>query len=138
MTGVVVDASVTLAWGIPDEASDYAETVLVALEGRTLLVPTLWSLEITNAIVIAERRKRLKPQDIRRFVELLGGFRIVEHSSSFEETITHILPLARAHDLSAYDATYLELAHRQHAPLATLDTRLRKAARSASVDLFDA
>ena len=33
LTGVVVDASVALAWCFPDEASEYADGVVVALEG---------------------------------------------------------------------------------------------------------
>ena len=40
--------------------------VLVALEGRAILVPALWSVEITNAVLMAERRKRVKQPEIRR------------------------------------------------------------------------
>ena len=60
MTEIVVDASVALAWCFPDEASDYADGVLVALEGRRVIVPSVWALEITNAVLVAERRKRVK------------------------------------------------------------------------------
>ena len=41
-----------------NEASEYADGVLVALKGRAILVPALWSVEITNAVLMAERRKR--------------------------------------------------------------------------------
>jgi predicted nucleic acid-binding protein len=41
--------------------------------------------------------------------------------------------LARAHDLTVYDALYLELALRLGAPLATLDGKLAEAARQSSV-----
>jgi predicted nucleic acid-binding protein len=44
--------------------------------------------------------------------------------------------LAEELQLTAYDAAYLELALRQEAPLATLDDRLRRAAREAGVTLF--
>ena len=73
MTGIVVDASVALAWFFPDDASEYADGVLVALAGRKVIVPAVWVLEITNAVLVAERRKRVKQPDVRRFVELLGG-----------------------------------------------------------------
>lgn len=132
----MVDASVALAWCFPDEASEYADAVLVALEGRTVIVPALWSLEITNAVMVAERRKRVKQSDVRRFVELLGGLTIIEHSQSVAETMRHVLPLAREYNLSAYDAAYLEVAVRQAAPLATLDTALRKATRSAGLKIY--
>ena len=45
--------------------------------------------------------------------------------------------LAREHELSTYDACYLELAERMGLPLATLDSDLRKAASSAGVQLVD-
>ena len=41
-----MDASVALAWCFPDEASEYADAVLVALEGRTVLIPAVQSLEM--------------------------------------------------------------------------------------------
>ena len=59
-TGIVIDASVALAWCFPDEASDYADGVLVALDGRTAMVPAIWSAEITNALLVGERRKRIR------------------------------------------------------------------------------
>jgi len=138
LTGIVVDASVALAWCFPDEASEYADGVLVALEGRTVIVPAVWALEITNAVLVAERRKRVKQQDVRRFVELLGGLTIIEHSQTVADTVRHVLPLARAYNLSAYDAAYLDVAVRQAAPLATLDRALQKAGRSAGLKIFKA
>jgi predicted nucleic acid-binding protein len=138
LTGIVVDASVALAWCFPDEASAYADGVLVALEGRTVIVPAVWALEIANALLVAERRKRVKQQGVRRFVELLGGLTIIEHSQTVADTVSHVLPLARAYNLSAYDAAYLDVAVRQAAPLATLDRALQKAGRSAGLKIFKA
>jgi predicted nucleic acid-binding protein len=74
----VVDASVALAWCFPDEASDYADAVLVALEGRTILVPAIWGLEIANAVLAGERGKRLRQPEIRRFTTLLEGLSLVQ------------------------------------------------------------
>jgi predicted nucleic acid-binding protein len=47
-----------------------------------------------------------------------------------------VLSLARAHRLSAYDATYLELALRRGLPLATLDGKLKAAASAVGVLAF--
>jgi predicted nucleic acid-binding protein len=138
LTGIVVDASVALAWCFPDEASEYADAVLVALEGRTVIVPAIWALEITNAVLVGERRKRVKRPDVRRFVELLGGLTIVEHSQEVADTVINMLPLAREYGLSAYDAAYLDVAARQGAPLATVDGALRQAGRSAGIEIFKA
>jgi predicted nucleic acid-binding protein len=78
LSGVVVDASVALAWCFPDEASEYADRVLVALKGQTLVVPGLWGLEITNALLTGERRKRLKQPEILHFVALLEALSILQ------------------------------------------------------------
>jgi len=132
----VIDASLALAWCFPDEASEYADGVLVALEGRTVMVPPVWALEITNAVLVAERRKRVKQADVRRFVELLGGLTLIEQSQTAIDTVSSVLPLARQYGLSAYDAAYLDVAIRQGAPLATLDSTLEKAGRSAGIKIF--
>ena len=135
--GIVIDASVALAWCFPDEATDYADGVLVALDGRTAMVPAIWSLEITNALLVGERRKRIRQPEVRRFVELLKGLSILEDGQPFADTVSNILPLAREHDLSAYDAAYLDVAIRHGAPLATLDKALQKAGRAAGVKIFE-
>jgi predicted nucleic acid-binding protein len=136
LTGIVVDASVALAWCFPDEASEYADGVLVALEGRTAIVPAIWALEIANGLLVGERRKRVRQPDVRRFVELLRGLRITEHSQAVADTVGNVLPLARDYGLSAHDAAYLDVAVRQGAPLATLDNALRKAGRSVGITIF--
>jgi predicted nucleic acid-binding protein len=136
LTGIVIDASVALAWCFPDEASDYADDILVALEGHPILVPTLWPIEITNALLVAERRKRIKQSAIRQFVELLNGLTVVMTSQSVTESVSNILPLAREYSLSAYDAAYLDVALRHGAPLATLDNNLQKAGRQAGIEIF--
>jgi predicted nucleic acid-binding protein len=135
--GIVIDASVSLAWCFPDEASDYADEVLVALEDETVLVPSIWPVEIANALLVGERRKRIRQPEIRRFVGLLKGLTIVEDSQPFHETVSNILPLARERSLSAYDAAYLDVAGRHGAPLATLDAALREACRTSGVLVFE-
>jgi predicted nucleic acid-binding protein len=47
-----------------------------------------------------------------------------------------VLELARSERLSAYDASYLELAMRRGVPLATKDDALAKAARRVGVMLL--
>lgn len=78
MKGVVVDASVALAWCFPDESSNYADAVLVALEGQAVLVPAIWGLEVANAMPIGERSKRLQQVEVRRFTTLLESLALVQ------------------------------------------------------------
>jgi predicted nucleic acid-binding protein len=136
LTGIVIDASVALAWCFPDEASDYADYVLVALEGHSILVPTLWPIEITNALLVAERRNRVKQSTIRQFVALLNGLTVLLVSQSVTESVSNVLPLAREYNLSAYDAAYLDVALRHGIPLATLDNNLQKAGAKAGIKIF--
>ena len=133
MTSVVVDASVALAWCFPDEGSKEADRILAALNGVPILVPAIWALEIANAILAGERRKRLKQPEIMRFVALLESLPIAEDHQTVGESVANVLPVARNYGLSAYDAAYLELAIRHNSPLATLDADLQKAARRAGL-----
>lgn len=135
---LVLDASTALAWCFPDEASQYADDVLVALEGLTILVPAVWKLELANAILSGERKKRLKQPEIRFFVTLLEGLPVAEDQQPPVGSMGATLPLAREHALSAYDASCLELAIRHAAPLATLDAKLRRAAKDAGIAIFAA
>lgn len=133
---VVLDASTALAWCFPDETSDRADAVLEALEGATVLVPAVWSLEIANAVLVGERQKRLRQPEILRFLTLLENLPMIEDTQTAAERVRNVLPIAREFGLSAYDAAYLELAARRGAALATLDAKLERAARRAGVAVF--
>ena len=137
MSGLVGDASVALAWCFPDEASEYADAVLLALENRELIVPASWAAEIANGLWVGERRKRIHRQDVRQFTDLLKDLKIVQDTQAISEALTNVVPLAREYDISAYDAAYLDVALRHNAPLATLDPALKKAARGAGVTIVD-
>lgn len=136
MSAVVVDASTSLAWCFPDEKSDHADRVLVSLKGKHILVPAVWGLEIANAILVGERKRRLSQPEIRRFIMFLESLSLVQDVRQPREYLNEVLPLAHAHGLSAYDACYLELSIRNAAPLATLDSKLQSAAKRAGVHLF--
>jgi len=102
-----------------------------------VVVPALWPVEVANALLMGERRKRIRPTQIRRFVTLLEGLSVVADTQSVGNTVNGLLPLAREHKLSAYDAAYLDLAIREGLPLATLDKNLQRAARNAGVGLYE-
>jgi predicted nucleic acid-binding protein len=136
MEGIVVDASVALVWCYPDEHSDFAYRVLDALEYRQMIVPSLWAIEVANALIVGERRRRLTAADVAHFLDLLDGLSIQTDLETASRALGETMALARAHELSAYDATYLELAMRQALPLATLDERLRKAGEAVGAVIF--
>jgi predicted nucleic acid-binding protein len=136
LNGIVVDASVVLAWCFPDESSDYADAVLLALEDQTVVVPAIWPVEITNGLLVGERRKRIRQPEVRRFIDLLKELSIVADARSVTDTISNVLPLGRQYDLSAYDLAYVDVALRHQLPLATLDAALQRAARTAGIKIF--
>ena len=132
----MVDASVALAWCFPDETSDYADDVLVALKADVVKVPAIWAIEVANAILVGARSKRIMPVDVLRFEQLIGALNVVESAQTVRENIANVLPLAREFKLSVYEAAYLDLSARLGAPLATLDTVMQKACRAAGIKLF--
>lgn len=133
---IVLDASVTLTWCYPDEHSVFAYKVLDHLAHGQAVVPSLWAVEVANALVMGERRHRLAEAAVAQFLELLDGLDIDTDNQTAARALTTTRQLARAHRLSAYDATYLELAMREGLTLATLDAQLISAAKSAGVMLF--
>jgi predicted nucleic acid-binding protein len=82
LSPVVIDASVALAWCFPDEDGGYADAVLVQLEGHSILVPSVWALEVANGVLVGERSKRLGQPEIRRFGTLLENLSLVQGSQS--------------------------------------------------------
>jgi predicted nucleic acid-binding protein len=125
-----------LAWCFRGEASSYADAVLVALEGKTLLVPAIWALEVANAILTGQRAKRLGQREVNTFTMLLQNLPIVQDVQPITACMASVLPLAAKHNLSAYDAAYLELSIRRGAALATLDRNLQSAALRTRVPIF--
>ena len=133
---LAIDASVAMSWCFPDEADGYAFAVLDALPDSTAMAPSLWPVELANALAMGERRKRITRSDTTRFLALIAGLPIDIDSETSARALDYVLPLARAFSLTAYDATYLDLAMREGLALATLDVELRKAARKAGVRIF--
>lgn len=133
--GLVLDASVAVAWCFADQAAGYADEVLQRLSGHAALVPAIWTLEVTNALLVSERKRRLRPTDSARFLALLRRLPIVVETELSLREMGDVLALAREQGLSAYDAAYLHVAMTHDLPLATLDETLRRAASACGVSL---
>jgi predicted nucleic acid-binding protein len=132
----VVDASVTLAWCLSDEASDAADEALGRLERDEAIAPAIWPLEVANGLRTAERRGRLDLADLPRVRDLLLSLPVQVEGVELRTALGEVTEIARSLDLTAYDAAYLALAARRGLPLATVDDRLRRAAASAGVALI--
>ena len=132
----VLDSSFALALRLPDESSLQAQRFLEHLSvEETLWVPALWWYEISNALVIAQRRHRLTEADRFSLLDLCGELPLHTDTHLTSETVGRLQGLAHEHGLSAYDAAYLELAIRKSASLATLGQKLATAARHVGITL---
>ena len=132
----VLDTSVTMAWLFEDEATRQSEALLDRLETDEALVPSLWTDEVGNVLVMAEQRKRITEAQGRRFAELLESLPIRIADSHTLKLWGGAVIVARAHKLSVYDGAYLDLAMREGLSLATLDKDLKTAARKSGVDVL--
>jgi predicted nucleic acid-binding protein len=133
----VVDCSVAMTWLFKDEATAQTAKLFERLDEETALVPAWWFLELTNVMALAERKGRVTAAETAEFITELSKLDIEIDSQSPERAFDHLLPLCRAHRLTSYDAMYLDLAVRRQLPLASLDERLRKAAKKMGVKLLE-
>ena len=136
MTRFVLDTSVALAWCFEDETSAAADRILDLLTSSEAIVPAIWPVEVGNALLVGERRQRIKPAETARSLELLRSLNIHLDDAGPRLETASLVTLARSHRLSVYDAAYLSLAMREGLPLATLDRALAEAARRAGITLL--
>jgi predicted nucleic acid-binding protein len=132
---VVIDASVVAAWHFPDERSADGDAILARLESDRALMPALWWFEVRNVLLVGERRGRTAREHTELFFDFLRELPIELAPLPDELTVRR---LARRHQLSFYDAVYLELAQCERIALATLDRALARAAVAEGVPLIGA
>lgn len=129
MSGIVIDASITLSWCFPDEQTQSSLEVLNRLKaGDTALVPAFWSVEVLNSLLVGERRGRISPDQTQAFLQSLHALNPTFDHAAFDQVIGPIQRLCREQRLAPYDALYVELALRTQSILATLDQSQKDAA----------
>lgn len=137
MRAFVLDASITLGWmldrPVPARAA-LARKLITA--GVVPVVPMLWRHEVSNAVVMSERRGRLDVGQIKSLTTDLEEFLAAVEVEPVNAGISVLIETARRTGLTVYDAAYLELAARRRLPLATLDDKMREAARRVGLELI--
>ena len=132
----VLDCSVAISWCLVDENNDYANAILAMMPDSEAFVLGIWSLEVANTLLVAERRNRMTAQQSQQAITLLQSLFIQVDTATDANALAATIALGRQEGLAAYDAAYLELALRLGLPLATLDTRLAEAATRCGVGLI--
>jgi len=125
-----------MSWCLVDEDNDYANAVLAVMPDAEAFVPEIFTLEIANTLLVAERRNRMTSTQTANAINLIKSLPIQIDPQTSVIALGTTLTLAREQELASYDAAYLELAIRLGFPLATLDDRLAKAATRCSVLLL--
>lgn len=129
----VVDCSVAARWLLPDEATAYTDAIFELLDAQDAVAPALFVSEFSNVFLKLAQQRKLAPslaqEAVGKFAAL--GLEIDRNPPSPER----LYNLATQYGLSAYDATYLELALRRGLPLACFDDGLKTAAGKAGLYL---
>jgi len=140
MTAFVLDASVTAAWLLPDEATEQTRRLYAMIRRDQVepQAPNLWQWECANILANGVRRGRIPTEAIEGLWAVLEA---VRHRVELHELAPpqHKAALGIAMDagLSACDAGYVWLARSLNLPLATFDKKLLAAAPSCGVKILD-
>jgi predicted nucleic acid-binding protein len=130
----VIDCSLALAWGLPDEQSPIADEFFTMNHAQQdLWVPSLWWFELANGLTMGRKRKRITDDQYVRLLRAYDALPIQTDSYSGFDFVDALQRVASQFSLSGYDAAYLELAIRKGAGLATLDQHLANMASRARV-----
>jgi predicted nucleic acid-binding protein len=126
---LVVDSSFMVALLVHEEHSAFARARMKDLAGEPRVAPALVVWEAANVLWRKMRRAEISASERRELLEALQAFQ-TKLELPTPMTVLALSAFADLHDLTAYDAAYLEMALRLDAPLATLDRPLTYAAKA--------
>jgi len=122
----VVDASIVLAWLLPDEREEMVNRIFAAYRQKKnhIYAPKLLVYELINGLKSAILRKRIDWLKAKRAIDvfLQMKFELIDQSGE-EKTI---LQMANKLNLSVYDASYVVLAKKLKVKLLSLDKKLQR------------
>lgn len=128
----------TFAWLFNSARTETTDAALRRVVAEGAIVPSLWRLDVANILRNAVRRGRCDETYVDRSLARLSRLAITVDGETDDHAWGATRTLAREHDLTLHDATYLELAVRLRRPLASCDVALVAAAARAGVDILAA
>jgi predicted nucleic acid-binding protein len=128
----------TLACLFEDESPKATAAVMVRIVESGVTVPAIWRLEVANAFRTSVRRRRCTEGYVDESLDNLRQLPIAIDSETDNQAWDATLELSRIENLTPYDASYLELAIRLGATLASCDADLAAAARRRGLDVLTA
>lgn len=132
----VMDCSYVLAVVAPDEPTPASAGDVLAMD---LVAPWLWATELASAALRIERRKRFPGASAQQLCTAAESLGIATEPPGARMALalpTARLKLALAHQLTPYDAAYIELALQLGIPIATQDARVIAAAERVGIPVY--
>jgi predicted nucleic acid-binding protein len=137
MAVIVLDASASLAWCFEDETTDKIKRLFERLStGDSAFVPAHWPIEVSNALLLAQRRKRISPNLRSQYWNQFFDLPIYVDRPLSESDVNRMLAISEKHGLTTYDGAYVDLALSRGAALASLDTSMRRAAKAEGIAIL--
>ena len=132
----VPDSSFIIGWGFEEDAFENRAKVVERLAREGAIVPSLWRLEVANALLMGVRRGRWTMSKGREVLADIGHLGIDLDEATSSHAWGRTLLLAERHGLTEYDAAYVELAIRADGILLTLDNEMARAARAEGLEVL--
>ena len=129
--GFVADNSVIVGWFVESQSNAYSRELLDRAATEEVHVPMIWRAEFASVLLVLSHNRRLQPAQVPVIIEHIERLDLIDDAAP--PSVRTLVELGRRHALSAYDATYLELALRLRLPLAARDGPLRGAAGRAGM-----
>lgn len=136
MSIFVLDCSVAMSWCFDDEKIEHSKNILELFKQMRSVVPSIWPLEVSNVLRVAERQERITTIDSDMFLDLVNSLPIDIDAGLNTLFCRQILKITRKHAISSYDAAYLELALRYDIPLASFDRNLCLVAKKEGIKIL--
>ena len=133
---IVIDASVVVAWLLGEKSGSSADFLFDALPDDEAIAPSHWPFEISNALCVLARAGKLSAGDFQIIMEDIDRFNIQIELPIHPDEIGPLAQFAVTHNLTAYNAAYVQLAFHRQAILVTVDSAMRQAAQKLGVTLL--
>ena len=133
---IVLDASLMLEWLVGTNRRSAFPEIYEALSHVPVVVPSHWALGIGNTLRPELRSQRLSIVDFHSIMEEFDRVDIRIQPPIDLDEIGPLAQFAVTHNLTTYDAAYVQLALQHSATLATLDRAMRSAAIALDIPLL--
>lgn len=133
---LIVDCSFIMSSFLPDENNENIDNIYhqIIQNKYKVYASAIFFLECSNVLAIALRRKRITDEQFNEYVNLLSLLPInIDKFCASPEALYIIGNLARKYNLTTYDASYLEIAMRMEAAIATLDNNLINISKALNI-----